>query len=75
MPTEFFIYIVPFGTIFRDNVVCKYDGDHKEGPKCRNLSLDEQLRRVTQEMHGAEEALVASGFSLEQWMLIKKYVG
>jgi hypothetical protein len=38
-------------------------------------SLDEQLRRVTQEMHGAEEALVASGFSLEQWMLIKKYVG
>lgn len=38
-------------------------------------SLDEQLRRVTQEMHGAEDALVASGFSLEQWMLIKKYVG
>jgi hypothetical protein len=26
-------------------------------------------------MHEAENALVALGFSLEQWMLIKKYLG
>ena len=38
-------------------------------------SLDEQLRRVTQEMHNAEDALITSGFTLEQWMLIKKYIG
>lgn len=38
-------------------------------------NLAEQLRRVTQEMHDAEGALAASGFSQEQWLLIKKYIG
>ena len=38
-------------------------------------SLAEQLRRATEEMHDAEDALVASGFSQAQWTLIKKYIG
>ena len=37
--------------------------------------LAEQLKRVIKEMRDAEDALVASGFSREQWLLIKKYVG
>ena len=37
--------------------------------------MQEQLRRVTQEMHDAEDALIASGFSRDQWMLIKRFVG
>jgi hypothetical protein len=47
----------------------------KGGNKMQEPSLDEQLRRVTQEMHNAEDALITSGFTLEQWMLIKKYIG
>jgi hypothetical protein len=38
-------------------------------------SLAEQLRRATKEMHDAEEALVATGFSQAQWSLIKRYIG
>ena len=43
--------------------------------KMHKPSLAEQLRRVIKEMHDAEDALIASGFSEEQWMLIKRYVG
>jgi hypothetical protein len=43
--------------------------------KTHEPSLDEQLRRVIREMHDAEDALIASGFSQEHWLLIKKYVG
>jgi hypothetical protein len=39
------------------------------------LSLAEQLKRATKEMHDAEDALVATGFSQAQWSLIKKYIG
>ena len=38
-------------------------------------SLAEQLRRATKEMHDAEDALVATGFSQAQWSLIKNYIG
>lgn len=32
------------------------------------------MSRVTKEMDDAEDALIATGFSAEQWMLIKQYL-
>jgi hypothetical protein len=37
-------------------------------------SLDEEIKNASDEMEKAEDALVASGFSVEHWMLIKSYV-
>jgi hypothetical protein len=41
---------------------------------CTNMNYDEELQRTNKEMHDAEDALAATGFSVDQWMLIKQYV-
>jgi hypothetical protein len=38
------------------------------------LSLDEEIKKERDEMDKAENALALSGFSVDQWMLIKGYV-
>lgn len=38
------------------------------------MDIGETLTAVTKEMDDAEDALIASGFPLEQWMLVRKFV-
>jgi hypothetical protein len=38
------------------------------------LSLDEEIKKATADMEATEDALIAQGFSVEHWMLIKNYV-
>jgi len=38
------------------------------------LNLDKELQRVEAEMNKAENDLIASGFSKDQWLLIRKYI-
>jgi hypothetical protein len=39
-----------------------------------SVELDEQLAKLLQEMHEAEDKLIEVGFPEEHWMLIRKYV-
>jgi hypothetical protein len=38
------------------------------------MNIDEELQKANKEMNDAEDALAQTGFSVEQWMLIKNYV-
>jgi hypothetical protein len=38
------------------------------------MNIEEELEKAKTEMNNAEDALVQSGFSRAQWMLIKSYV-
>jgi hypothetical protein len=38
------------------------------------INLDEEIAKAAKDMDNAEDALVATGFSVEQWMLIKNYI-
>jgi len=38
------------------------------------LDIDGEMQKAKQEMNDAEDALIQSGFSEDQWMLIKQYV-
>jgi hypothetical protein len=38
------------------------------------LNLDNELQRVEAEMNKAENDLITSGFSKDQWLLIRKYI-
>ena len=38
------------------------------------INLDEEIQKAVKDMDDAEDALAATGFSVEQWMLIKAYV-
>jgi hypothetical protein len=54
----------------------QYDGGHERwGKSMDRPSLAEQLKRTTKELHEAEDALLATGFSQAHWSLIKKYIG
>jgi hypothetical protein len=35
---------------------------------------DKDIQRIAEEMRSTEDALIATGFSSEQWELIKKYI-
>jgi hypothetical protein len=39
------------------------------------MDYNEELRKVNQQMHDAEDALADMGFPTDQWMLIKEYIG
>jgi hypothetical protein len=38
------------------------------------MDFDKELEKATQEMHDAEDELISSGFPVEQWTLIRKYI-
>ena len=38
------------------------------------FDVDKEIQNAVQAMNDAEDALVQSGFSEDQWMLIKSYV-
>jgi hypothetical protein len=39
------------------------------------MTIDEELRRARFEMEHAEKGLMAKDFPIDQWILIKQYVG
>ena len=39
-----------------------------------SVNIDEELKRVTSELHEAEDNLLNSGFPEDQWILIRKYL-
>jgi hypothetical protein len=39
------------------------------------MNYDQELTKAATDMHEAEDALVQNGFPVEQWMLIKQYIG
>jgi hypothetical protein len=41
----------------------------------RCMTIDEELRRARFEMEHAEQGLMADDFPINQWILIKQYVG
>jgi hypothetical protein len=45
-----------------------------ERPPAAEPDVDAEIAKAVQDMDDAEDALVTLGFSMDQWMLIKKYV-
>ena len=46
----------------------------KRGSKYMMGKYDVEIEKIVSEMNSTENALVATGFSSEQWELIRKYI-
>jgi hypothetical protein len=40
----------------------------------QDINVEEELQKASKDMEDAEDELAATGFSVEQWMLIKRYI-
>jgi hypothetical protein len=40
----------------------------------QDINVEEELQKVHKDMEDAEDELEATGFSVVQWMLIKRYI-